>query len=187
MIQQPQNSRENVYRGLCRLTCGLFVGSLVWLTGCSHPTVSVSEVLNHARCSGLARGIEEIQIHDLAKVRGVQMLAAPAKADSSAKEQPTRDADAPGRLFAVSNGEQPTPGYGFELLEAVAVKEEIQLRYTWRTPAKDAVLAQVITSPCSVVALTPESTTELPMPQISAVSAWLHDELLGRVAISPSN
>ena len=185
------NYWHNVYRYLRRMMLGVIVANLTWLTGCSQPSVGVSEVLNHQRCNGLVRGIREIQMHDLAKVRGVQMLQAPttsAKSAAPAHEQSNQDAGAtPISLFAVSNGSQPTPGYGFELLNATAAKEDVQLHYAWRTPAADAVLAQVITSPCSVVQLTSEPGTDRPMPKISTVSAWLDDELLGRIAISASN
>ena len=56
-------------------------------------------------------------------------------------------------LVAVSRGQQPTPGYGFELLEGTLKGDAVTVRLGWNRPAADAVLAQVITHPCIVIGL----------------------------------
>jgi hypothetical protein len=61
--------------------------------------------------------------------------------------------DAGPLLVAISRGQQPTPGYGLSLEAAHRSDATALVEVRWRTPAPDAVLAQVVTHPCLVVAL----------------------------------
>lgn len=162
-----------------KLTCSarlLILPGLIWImSGCQAGTpVTAVELFSHANCQGVTKGIQQIQFADLAGIRNVQMLANPTSdgTHKSASDTPLDDV----LLFVVSNGNQPTPGYGLDLTETDATENEIELRYRWRTPAADAVLAQVVTSPCAVIQLDAH-------PDLTAVSAWLDDTLFGRVML----
>lgn len=149
------------------------------LAGCSNPAVNVSEIFNHHQCQSLRSGFVQVGLTELPQIRGVRLLAppsdeAPASPPTSSGSDDADDADV--LLFAISRGSQPTPGYGFELTEARSNGDEVELRYVWQVPPPDAVLAQVITSPCSVVQLSPASA-------VTAVSAWLDDDLVGRIEL----
>ena len=143
--------------------------SLAALSACQQQApVEVSEVLNHSTCQKLRTGLTIVEETRLATIRGTRMLNAPAPA--RAAEQ----ADPDDVLIAVSNGSQPTPGYAFKLETASAEDNEIVLNYQWITPAADAVLAQVVTSPCSVVRIVHAGRAR-------AVSARLDGREIGRV------
>lgn len=106
--------------------------------------VSLVEVLNHDQCRMPRAGVEVVGIDDVARIRGGRLLTAP-------EESNTTPADL--LLIAVSKGQQPTPGYGFELLEGTMKGDEVTVRLAWTEPPPDAVLAQVITHPCIVLGL----------------------------------
>jgi hypothetical protein len=149
------------------------------MSGCQASTpIAAVELFSHANCNGVTKGIQQIQFADLAGIRNVQMLTSPA---SDGALQPGKDTQAQDvLLFVISNGNQPTPGYGFELAKTDATSNEVELHYRWRTPAADAVLAQVMTSPCTVIQLDAH-------PDLATVSAWLNDTLLGRVVLQQSS
>ena len=50
-------------------------------------------------------------------------------------------------------GQKPTPGYAIELLTDSATLQEGSLNISsiWQQPAEDAILAQVLTSPCVAI------------------------------------
>ena len=158
----------------------LLLASLTWImAGCQGSTpVTAVELFSHANCNGVTKGIKQIQFADLATIRNVQMLSSPATRSADQSDTQSQPDDV--LLFVVSNGNQPTPGYGLDLTATESTSHEITLRYRWRTPAADAVLAQVITSPCTVIQL--DAHTDL-----TAVSAWLDNTLLGRVELTQPN
>ena len=153
----------NIVRA-CLLCTAVTLGS-----GCSAPAVEVNEVLNHGVCKTLSKGISRVEFDELARIRGSQLLGTTAPGETPQGDDIM--------LVAVSNGSAPTPGYGFELHAVGGSVEEVRLEYRWLTPAPDAVMAQVITSPCSVVQIDSAQT-----PQ--AVSAWLDGSLLGKLDLS---
>jgi hypothetical protein len=150
----------------------MICGAVLLGSSCSTPAVEVTEVLNHGVCKTLDKGISRVQFGDLAKIRGSQLLTPgePAAVDAELEVSDVL-------LVAVSNGSQPTPGYGFELQSVGGNIEEVRLEYRWLKPAPEAVMAQMITSPCSVVRLHSEQP-----PQ--AVSAWLDGNPLGTLDLS---
>ena len=158
----------------------LILVSLTWLlSGCQTGTpITAVELFSHANCNGVTKGIQQIQFADLAAIRNVQMLNSPTSggADQPANDTQTKDV----LLFVISNGNQPTPGYGFDLTKTDATSSEVELHYRWLIPPADAVLAQVMTSPCTVIQLDAH-------PDLAAVSAWLDDTLLGRVMLQPQS
>ncbi len=157
----------------CRHPKWLFMALLpVIAAGCQGgPPVEVSEILNHAMCKTLRKGLTVVEYDQLADIRGARMLNAPAS-------EPTPES-ATGTLLAVSNGSQPTPGYAFELREARADGANLVLDYAWREPPADAVLAQVVTSPCSVVRVVNATNAR-------SVAALLDGAEIGRVELQPS-
>jgi len=114
------------------------------LNACGPDAISATEVMNHSLCSNLTDGVQRITYAELARVRGARLLTPPSMTPS---EEPEPEV----LLVAVFNGEQPTPGYGFELQDASAQGSRVVLTYHWRSPSPNAVMAQMITSPCSVV------------------------------------
>ncbi len=146
--------------------------------GCTNPAaVEVTEVLNHSLCKTLRKGVTQVAFEDLANIRGSQLLStsegSPTTASTGVVQENLQDMV----LVAISNGPQPTPGYGFELESVGGDSTEVLLQYRWLTPAPDAVMVQMVTSPCSVVQL--RST-----PSPTAVSAWLNGALLGKLALT---
>lgn len=120
-------------------------------SGCSAATVAVTEVLNQANCAPLEAGVHVVTLEDVARMMGRRMIGSTATPpDQSGGAQ---------RLVAISRGEQPTAGYGFELISAsTTTGNEIMVTVRWREPAADAVVAQVITQPCLVIGL-PDAAT----------------------------
>lgn len=145
---------------------------LMLAAGCSAPAVEVNEVFNHSLCKTLRKGINLVEFGDLATIRSSQLLSS-SDPDNASAAAPLGDII----LVAVSNGSQPTPGYGFELNTVSGDIAEVRLNYRWLTPAADAVMVQMVTSPCSVVQI--QSTTPP-----AAVSAWLDGKLLGRLSLT---
>jgi len=128
-------------RRLARLLLAPMLG---WATaGYPHAaTIEALAVLTHNRCEGLAAGVREVRYDELAAIRGGTM------SDSTAS------IGTPGHvLIAVSRGDQPTPGYGFRLLAAERSDTTAIVTLAWDTPPPDAILPQVLTHPCIVVAL----------------------------------
>lgn len=103
------------------------------------------EVLNYGRCEGLAAGLSLVRYEDLGRIRGGTLV--------EQSEARSSDVDSTVVLVALSRGPQPTPGYGFTLLDATRSADRAELTVRWLEPPPDAVLAQVITKPCLVVAL----------------------------------
>jgi hypothetical protein len=115
------------------------------LCGCSgHHEASLVEVLNHDQCRISEAGVQVVGMEELARIRGGRLLSAPDEPEATPADL---------LLVAVSRGQQPTPGYGFELLEGTMKGEVVTVRLAWNQPPPDAVLAQVITHPCIVIGL----------------------------------
>lgn len=134
------------------VTCALLA---LGITGCSAASIPVTEVLNHGHCSGLAAGVREANLDDVARFRGLRMLGN----TSPPPDKETDNATAPPRLIAISRGEQPTAGYSLELLSAQTAGEgDIRIRLRWRTPSAQDMVAQMITHPCMVVGLPDDAT-----------------------------
>ncbi len=114
--------------------------------GCSMgDTLATVEVLNHGNCQTLESGISVVSYADIAKIRGSKLI------DMTVLEQPSETPDL--LLLAVSNGEQPTPGYQFSLADAYLNRETAVIEIFWTEPEADAVLPQVMTHPCLVVGM----------------------------------
>ncbi len=156
---------------------GRTVVLLAWVmagcASCSAPAINVTEVLNHSLCNSLPDGISRVEFADLAKIRGTTLLDAAGESGAESVAEPLGGVV----LVAVSKGSQPTPGYGFELQSVDGSNAEVRLQYRWLTPAPDAVMAQMLTSPCSVVQI---HSDQLP----ATVSAWLDGVLLDKLVLA---
>lgn len=122
---------------------GLLFAVCAPLTACG-TSVPVTEVMNYDRCTTAEASVALVSLGDIASLRSSRLLG---------MTNPPVDTDPALQLIAISRGEQPTPGYGFDLLGASRHGRDIELRLHWRTPEPDAVLAQMITSPCIVVGM----------------------------------
>lgn len=113
--------------------------------------VETVTVLNERNCSNTVAGITERTLAELRRVRQSRLLAPP----DDAPIEPADDLPAleQTRIFVFSKGEQPTPGYAFELERSTLEGETLTVAFTWVTPASDAVLAQVLTHPCIAVGI----------------------------------
>ncbi len=123
------------------------------LAGCSGARPVQTEVmLAHQNCQTLEAGITPVTLDRVAKIRGSRLISLdPAgQAQQGQPQQPQLNDIA---LFAISKGEMPTPGYSMTLAGAKLAEQVLTVQVNWQTPAADAVLAQVITHPCLVIAV----------------------------------
>lgn len=64
-------------------------------------------------------------------------------------------------LLLVSLGQKTTGGYGITLEESVIRDGVLEVRVSVRQPAADAMVTQVLTTPCAVMAVTPANWKRL--------------------------
>lgn len=111
-------------------------------------TSAVTEIFSLDYCAGVSAGVSIVAAADLPGIHGGTL-------DFS------RGAPDPNKtLLVISRGDQPTPGYGFGLADFQSDGQSpgtARLTLNWRTPPRDAILPQVITQPCIVVALPRDS------------------------------
>lgn len=112
--------------------------------------VEATAVLEYDQCQGLQPGLTRVDYAAVAGLRGGRLLSMPDTGETAA-EPPAASRDA--LMVAISRGPQPTPGYGLSLEGAIREGDTAIISVHWKTPQPDAVLAQVITHPCLVVAL----------------------------------
>ncbi len=130
---------------------------LVLFSGCAakDTPLAVTELVNHTQCQLVSAGVSQLSANQLPGVGGSRLLAAPGSASGP---QVPADTQA---IVAISRGQQPTPGYRFTLAHASLVNpDEVEIRLSWQQPAPDAVLAQMLTHPCIVLAV-PATQTPL--------------------------
>lgn len=167
-----------VKRLLPMLICpGLALG----LFSCGGPQVNITEVLNHGQCRKLDDGFQLISMQALPRIRGARLLQPETPTDAGTTALPPSDSDI--TLVAISNGAQPSAGYHFELMSAEAEGLVVKLTYAWRTPDPGAMVAQVMTSPCSVVQLESVSK-DAKQKKIEAVTASVDGALIGRIELN---
>ncbi len=114
------------------------------IAGCSAP-LGTAEVLKHGNCQTLTSGLTEVTYERIAEIRNSRLIG------MTDQEQPQIESDL--LLLAISNGEQPTPGYGFSITDARLERETAVIEFFWQEPEADAVLPQVMTHPCIVIGL----------------------------------
>ena len=102
------------------------------------------EVLNDANCRNAGSGVRQVGFAEVAALRGSRLLGATGPAGATDPELV---------LLLVSLGDQPTPGYHFELTDARLDNGSARINVRWATPDPEARLAQISTHPCLVVGL----------------------------------
>lgn len=146
--------------------------------GCSgNRPVQTEVLLNHHNCKTLDSGVTEIAVNQVARIRGSRLLQhpnsqAPDAALSAADQTALSSAT---RVFAISKGPMPTPGYGFAMDGADLTESTLTVRLGWQEPAADALLPQQLTHPCLVVAL--------PIAEAKTLVVRTGDAELGRLPL----
>jgi len=56
-------------------------------------------------------------------------------------------------VLTIGAGEKPTPGYSVELTEQTRKRDSLTVEYTINGPQPGAIMAQMLTSPCSHISL----------------------------------
>ncbi|NMT65478.1 protease complex subunit PrcB family protein [Marinobacter orientalis] len=64
-------------------------------------------------------------------------------------------------LVLVGLGQRPTGGYGLTLESAEIIDDVLELTLNARKPAQDAMVTQALTTPCAIIAITPEDWERL--------------------------
>ncbi len=146
--------------------------------GCAGHDATIDEIMNHQHCRTLTAGVHRVAEFQLPNIRGVTLLEPPSAQVSGKKpERSNNDSGASTPLLvATSKGPQPTPGYQLTLMGAAQSGGRVTIQYTWETPAADAVLATVLTSPCSIVSLQGDSP-------IQSVDVYLNETLHGSIEL----
>ncbi len=135
----------------------LATGALLALIGaCTAPSpqstiVEVDTILSSGRCDGQKAGLQWIGQAQLNQLQSRQFLRDPKQPKPAAAN--TTPAF---KMLSISHGAQPTSGYKLELHRAeVDGAGSLQVYLQWHTPPADAMLAQVMTTPCLVLQLPP--------------------------------
>lgn len=161
----------------CIAAIGLAVLAL-GSAGCSgNRPVQAQVLLNHQQCQTLRAGVTEVRVEQIAAIRGSRLLQHPDAQSGLGSPATATPLSAATRLFAVSRGAMPTPGYQFEMDRAELADTTLTLALHWRTPAADSVQPQVQTHPCMVIAL--------PVAQASTLVVRAGEQELGRMALAP--
>ena len=139
--------------------CFAMLSAALLLGACSSAQlVETVTVLNHNNCVNVAAGITESSLAELRTLRRSRLLPppddAPLKPEDDLPDLETT------RVYVVSKGPQPTPGYGLELEQARLQGNTLTLAFNWQTPPDDAVLAQVLTHPCIAIGI-PDTGADL--------------------------
>ncbi len=123
--------------------------ALLAMGACSStPTpLAVTEHKAAARCAGVSEGLTQMTEGGLQRLQRRQFLTESAEQPQSSSQAATQ------LLVAVSHGDQPSPGYGFELRSATLSNGVAELNLHWVTPPAGQPQATVMTSPCLVLAL----------------------------------
>ncbi len=146
---------------LCR-TAGGLAALLGLATGCAGDggRVEATTVLTYNQCRALEAGLTRVSYDQVAAIRGNTLLGMTAGAapgdgapDAPATSPPEKAAAQSPLMVAISRGRQPTPGYSLTLEGAHRRGRTAVVSVQWHVPKPGAVLAQVITYPCLVVAL----------------------------------
>ncbi|MDX1551558.1 MAG: protease complex subunit PrcB family protein [Marinobacter sp.] len=64
-------------------------------------------------------------------------------------------------LVLVGLGQKPTGGYGLTLAAAEIADDVLELSLDVRKPAPDAMVTQALTTPCAIIAITPDDWKQL--------------------------
>ena len=131
----------------------IFIASGLLLTACasggsvSESGVSVRQVTQSAQCGLTGPGIAYVQNESereaLLDLNGQNMVTGAVRGVNLEQES----------IVIVTLGKKPTAGYSVGLADASANGETLTLSVQVSSPPADAITAQVITSPCVVLAV----------------------------------
>ena len=115
--------------------------------------VQLQVVYRGNRCAAVRPGVEVIRDTDSwAEWRRQQDRQFFPADDGPGDEETAIDFDR-STVIVISMGQKPTPGYAIEVLTDSAMLQggSLNISSIWRQPAEDAILAQVLTSPCVAI------------------------------------
>ncbi len=132
----------------------ILFAALVLPMGCADADrVDVVPVLTNGNCQTNESGVRLIDYATLAKFRATHLIGMSESAEATQN---------PLRLIAIVPGEYPTPGYTVALQAAPELNRgAMTLQIKVEEPAKDAILAQMITHPCLVVGVADPAVTHV--------------------------
>lgn len=136
------------------------VAALALAAACAHARpLPATVVRSGMQCGGAAEGVSARWLGTESALREALVLEAPLGVAPAA---PAVDFSRSG-VILVAMGQRPTAGYAISLAEPRAeVRDGVAtLVVTLEEPAPDAMLAQVITSPCLLVSLPREGLREV--------------------------
>lgn len=136
--------------------------SILILSGCAGAAgrgsviikVEADVIFSSSNCEGLDQTAGAVWISDEKRLASIINRINGLKIGGSAVPVPNVDFTHKGVLF-VRMGRKPTSGYGIELASKQVDLQDQTATVTvrWTEPSRDAVLAQMITSPCIMIKL----------------------------------
>jgi PrcB C-terminal len=136
-----------------RNTLVLFAALALPLGCADADRVDVVPVLTNGNCQTNESGVRLIDYATLAKFRATHLIGMSESAEATQN---------PLHLIAIVPGEYPTPGYTVALQAVPELSGgAMTLKIKVEQPAKDAILAQMITHPCLVVGVADPAVTRV--------------------------
>ena len=136
------------------------VPSLVILSGCAGAAGRASVIIkvdadvlfSSGNCAGAGQAVDAVWITDEKEFVSILNSVNGLKIGGQAASVPAVDFGKEGVLM-IRMGRKPTPGYGIELAsKQIDIQNQTAtVKVHWIEPAKGAILAQMITSPCVMI------------------------------------
>ena len=124
-------------------TIALLVATILPIGCADADRIDVVPVLTNGNCQTTEIGVRLIDYATLAAFRATHLIGMTESPEATKK---------PLHLIAIVPGEYPTPGYTVALQAAPELVDgAMTLKIKVEHPAKDSILAQMITHPCLVV------------------------------------
>ncbi len=125
----------------------------------SAESVQLQVVYRGSRCAAVQPGVEVIRDTDSWAEWRRQQDRQFFSADDGPGDEETAIDFGQSTVIVISMGQKPTPGYTVEVVAGSAMLqgETLKISSIWQQPAEDAILAQVLTSPCVAIMV---STTQ---------------------------
>ncbi len=121
--------------------------------------VQLQVVYRGSRCTAIQPGVDVIRDTDSWAEWRRQQDRQFFSADDGPGDEETAIDFGQSTVIVISMGQKPTPGYTVEVVAGSAMLqgETLNISSIWQQPAEDAILAQVLTSPCVAIMV---STTQ---------------------------
>ena len=125
----------------------------------SAESVQLQVVYRGSRCAAVQPGVEVIRDTDSWAEWRRQQDRQVFSADNGPGDEEIAVDFGQSTVIVISMGQKPTPGYTVEVVAGSAMLqgETLKISSIWQQPAEDAILAQVLTSPCVAIMV---STTQ---------------------------